>query len=66
MSYCYLCGAYHDTAACPPFVPSEPSTAVPSVTAFSVGNVSLNGLSLGEHQIIEKLDEIIKLLRRQA
>lgn len=65
MSYCYLCGTHHDTAACPTFVPIEPTTAVPQ-PAPAVGGVTLNGMSVGEQQIIDKLNEIIKLLRRQA
>lgn len=49
---CQNCGTYHDTAACPQLHPP------------AAGNYecTVNGLTLGETQIIEKLDKIIEIL----
>ena len=61
MSYpCSVCGQYHDTTACP-------SCQIPVIPAMSpqqqVGSVTFNGISLGEQQIIERLDKLIALVQ---
>ncbi len=64
MNICSLCGQYHGSAVCPMTFP-QPTTAVPQpITAPATDNMTmtLNGVSLGEQQIIDRLDEIIKLL----
>lgn len=63
---CSLCGNYHGSAVCPLQIP-PPSTAVPqpqTVGKVEFGEATLNGLSFGEQQISDKLDQIIKLLRQ--
>ena len=54
---CQICGQYHDTTACPR-ITYEPEPA----TAVQYGQCTINGLTFGEQQIVEKLDKIIKLL----
>jgi len=58
---CQICGTYHDTSVCPQVT----YTAEPRPTP-QVGSVTFNGVSLGEQQIIDKLNEILKLLKDNA
>jgi len=57
---CQNCGTYHDTAACPqiPFLDRAEEQRLEA----RQGRVTFNGTTLGEQQILDKLDKIIELL----
>ena len=59
MTYpCSICGQYHGDTACPVnLYEPEPSTAGPGRES------TINGLTFGEQQIIERLDKLIALVQ---
>ena len=66
LNLCSLCGQFHGSAVCP-MQEDRPSTAVPQPGMIpgrvTLGNATLNGITMGEQAIIDKLDEIIRILQ---
>ena len=52
---CQVCGHYHDSTACPQVVVDY---EIPQPKQ----GMTINGLTMGEQQIIERLDRLIELL----